>query len=136
MDERHLKGNFYLSQFETKKSSSSSSDSSSSSSNSNSIVSIDQIDPNVTELIEWLSYEVEGLRTNLNNLEISSEILKNSQITANIRETYLLILLSFTVTLLVLIVLGLAITYYKLNLSLKRVTNAASPFSCDASSIS
>lgn len=128
MDERHLKGNFYLSQFESKKTPDSSA--------SNSMVSIDQIDPNVTELIEWLSYEVEGLRVNLNNLEVSSEILKNSQLDANIRETYLLILLSFTVTLLVLIVLGLAVTYYKLNMNLKRVTNSASPFSCDASSIS
>lgn len=130
MDERHLKGNFYLSQFESKKSQQESS------SSSNTIVSIDQIDPNVTELIEWLSYEVEGLRTNINNLENSSEILKNSQINANVREIYLLILLSFTVTLLVVIVIGLAITYYKLNINIKRVTNISSPFSSDASSIS
>lgn len=126
IDDKHMKGNFYLSQFDKK----------SSSSSSNTIVSIDQIDPNVTELIDWLNYEVESIKLNINDLQVSNELMKNLQITSNIREKYFLILISFTITLLIFITFGLTIIYYKLNVNLKRLTNNVSPFSCDTSSIS
>lgn len=74
----------------------------------------DSIKPNVSELFEWLAYEVESVREDVQRLNESTGLRLGLEETLYERDTYLLTLLSLTVTLLLLILVAISLSYYML----------------------
>ena len=102
---RSLDGNFYLSQFTSHHQRNSPSSSSATSSTN---------EPNITELFEWLSYEVEGFRQDINRLENQTAVASTLEEILRERDSYLLTLLSITVSLLMMILVAIFFVYIKL----------------------
>ena len=88
-------GDFYLSQFASKRSQQSQESS----------------DPQITELIEWLSYEVEGFRQDVVRLENQTQVAASLQQLLQERDAYLLSLLSIIVSLLMVIMFAILFAY-------------------------
>lgn len=98
---RSLDGNFYLRQFNPRQSKESTTTS--------------PVEPNITELIEWLSYEVEGFRHDIVKLENRTAVVISLENILRNRDSYLLILLSVTVSLLMMIFISIFFIYYMLH---------------------
>lgn len=96
--ESAFSGNFYLSQFTRGRSDQVTHHS-------------DDRDSNLTELFDWLFYELEGMRQDLNSLRNSStgSLYEDALLS---RDTYLLTLLSLTLSLLLIILVGVGISYF------------------------
>jgi hypothetical protein len=92
---RSLDGNFYLSQFGTKGKSAGSENS----------------DPKMSELIEWLSYEVEGFRQDIVKLENQTQVTSSLEDILRERDSYLLTLLGIVVSLLMCIMFAILAAY-------------------------
>lgn len=92
---RSLDGNFYLSQF-----------------GSNERTKDKETgDPKMSELIEWLSYEVEGFRQDIVKLENQTQMASSLEDILRERDSYLLTLLSIIVSLLMCIMIAVVAAY-------------------------
>lgn len=72
------------------------------------------IKPNVSELVEWLAYEVEAVKDEVQRLNETTHSHQALEETLYDRDYYLLSLLSIIVTLLLVIMLSLILIYYML----------------------
>lgn len=106
---RSLDGNFYLSQFNPNKK----------------VKEDDKNDPKMSELIEWLSYEVEGVRNDIVKLDNRTRASASLEHILYERDSYLLTLLSLTVSLLMLILFAVAVLYALLH---KKLHHSSSSF--------
>ncbi|KAI1295598.1 hypothetical protein HDE_05628 [Halotydeus destructor] len=82
---------------------------------------VPEIEPNITELVEWLAYEVESVREELHQLNDTNRILIDEYIYE--RDYYVHVLLSLTVTLLVIVVTLVILSYHML---LRKLDNMGS----------
>lgn len=101
--ETAFSGNFYLSQFTNSKTKSDSSETKST-----------PIDNNLGEMFDYLFYELENIRhdiLSMSNVSISESMYEDALVS---RDTYLLTLLSLTISLLLIIMIAVAISYYML----------------------
>lgn len=110
---RSLDGNFYLSQFRSSRDKQTTGTTSSS------------IEPNMTELIEWLSYEVEGFRHDIHKLENQTAVASGLHDILRERDSYLLTLLSITVSLLMMIFMAIFLLYFVLHRRVREFSSFA-----------
>jgi len=113
---RSLDGNFFLSQFSNKK--------------KQRQQNLQEHEPTMSELIEWLSYEVEGFRQDITKLENSTATSFLEDMLRE-RDSYLLTLLSIVVSLLMVICVAFIFvfyTFYKKSFYFQRMSG---PFSSD-----
>lgn len=92
---RSLDSNFYLSQFGSK----------------GRARGEETADPKMSELIEWLSYEVEGFRQDIVKLENQTQVASSLEDILHERDSYLLTLLSIIVSLLMFIMFSILAAY-------------------------
>lgn len=105
-----LDGNFYLSQFGSAAKRQSKEE--------------ESTDPKMSELIEWLSYEVEGFRQDIGRMENQSQVASSLQEILHERDSDLLTLLSIIVSLLMLMTVAIGAFFFFVYKRLKRVNSS------------
>lgn len=115
---RSLDGNFFLSQFSNKK-------------KQQRQQNVQENEPTMSELIEWLSYEVEGFRQDITKLENSTAATSSLEDMLRERDSYLLTLLSIVVSLLMVICVAFLFVFYTFYKKSFFVQRMSGPFSSD-----